>query len=79
MPFANEFPNNTKLYQLMTTKPGEGLDAAAGGQGANATPKQSVQGASPILSNEEEVLNMIRRVSSSNPEFGEKMRKYLTE
>ena len=26
VPFANKFPKNTKLYQLMTTKPGEGLD-----------------------------------------------------
>ena len=60
VPFANEFPKNTKLYQLMTTKPGEGLDVAA-----------------PALSNEEEVLNMIRRVFNSNPEFGEKMKKYL--
>lgn len=26
IPFENNFPKNTKLYQLMTTKPGEGLD-----------------------------------------------------
>ena len=25
VPFANKFPKNTKLYRLMTTKPGEGL------------------------------------------------------
>ena len=79
VPFANEFPKNTKLYQLMTTKPGEGLDAATGGQGAVATPAQTTQSANPALTNEEEVLNMIRRVSSSNPEFGDKMRKYLAE
>ena len=24
VPFINEFPTNTKLYKLMTTKPGEG-------------------------------------------------------
>ena len=24
VPFANKFPKNTKLYKLMTTKPGEG-------------------------------------------------------
>ena len=28
VPFANKFPKNTKLYQLMTTKPGEGLQGA---------------------------------------------------
>ncbi len=27
VPFANRFPKNTKLYQLMTTKPGEGVFA----------------------------------------------------
>lgn len=25
VPFANKFPRNTKLYKLMTTKPGEGI------------------------------------------------------
>ena len=25
VPFANKFPKNTKLYRLMTTKPGEGI------------------------------------------------------
>lgn len=24
VPFINRFPKNTKLYQLMTTRPGEG-------------------------------------------------------
>ena len=28
VPFANRFPKNTKLYQLMTTKPGEGLQGS---------------------------------------------------
>lgn len=28
VPFANKFPKNTKLYQLMTTKPGEGIQGA---------------------------------------------------
>ena len=25
VPFENDFPKNSKLYKLMTTKPGEGL------------------------------------------------------
>ena len=25
VPFINRFPRNTKLYKLMTTKPGEGM------------------------------------------------------
>ena len=25
VPFVNRFPRDTKLYQLMTTKPGEGV------------------------------------------------------
>ena len=27
VPFINRFPKNTKLYELMTTKPGEGVFA----------------------------------------------------
>ena len=27
VPFINRFPKNTKLYQLMTTRPGEGIFA----------------------------------------------------
>jgi hypothetical protein len=27
VPFVNSFPRNTKLYELMTTKPGEGVFA----------------------------------------------------
>ena len=79
VPFANEFPKNTKLYQLMTTKPGEGLDATAGVQSANNVAPRNPKSANPALSSEEEVLNMIRRVSTSNPEFGEMMKKYLAE
>jgi hypothetical protein len=30
VPFVNHFPKDTKLYQLMTTRPGEGV--FAGGQ-----------------------------------------------
>lgn len=26
VPFSNQFPRNTQLYRLMTTKPGETLD-----------------------------------------------------
>ncbi len=33
VPFANKFPKDTKLYKLMTTKPGEGLDESPGERG----------------------------------------------
>ena len=78
VPFENKFPKDTALYKLMTTKPGEGLDAIAGVQSANIA-LRNPQSANPALSSEEEVLNMIRRVSTSNPEFGEMMKKYLAE
>lgn len=29
VPFANKFPKNTKLYKLMTTKPGEGAQPSS--------------------------------------------------
>ena len=77
VPFANEFPKNTKLYQLMTSKPGEGF-FAGGEQGANGVVAVA-QSANPALSNEAEVLQMIREVSNSNPEFGKMMKKYLAE
>ena len=79
VPFANEFPKNTKLYQLMTTKLSEALDTAAGVQSANNVAPKTLKSANPAISSEEDVLNMIRRVSTSNPEFGEKMKKYLSE
>lgn len=30
VPFINRFPHNTKLYQLMTTRPGEGVFTTGG-------------------------------------------------
>lgn len=35
VPFINRFPKNTKLYQLMTTKPGEGVFGGAVNGNAN--------------------------------------------
>lgn len=57
VPFENKFPKDTKLYKLMTTKPGEGLD----------------------LHDEQEVMKRIREVAEGNSEFGEIMKKYLSE
>ena len=31
VPFVNRFPRNTKLYELMTTKPGEGVFSKGAG------------------------------------------------
>ena len=31
VPFVNQFPKDTELYQLMTTKPGEGVFGGAHG------------------------------------------------
>ena len=57
VPFENKFPKDTKLYKLMTTKSGEGLD----------------------LHDEQEVMKRIREVAEGNSEFGEIMKKYLSE
>jgi hypothetical protein len=32
VPFVNRFPKNTKLYELMTTTPGEGVFSKGGGE-----------------------------------------------
>jgi len=76
VPFENKFPKDTALYKLMTTKPGEGLDAIAGVQSANIA-LRNPQSANSALSKEEEVLKKIREVSAGNPEFSEMIKKYL--
>lgn len=91
VPFANKFPKNIKLYQLMTTKPGEGLDVANGSVGGtnesinvtNRTLNVAKQPADapkqPIRLTEEEkqMLAKIHAESESKEEFETKAREYL--
>ena len=81
VPFANKFPKDTKLYKLMTTKPGEGLDEpseepkmTAAGTEASSDKKQASK---ELTKEDKEILMKIRESSKDASEFREKARAYL--
>lgn len=76
VPFENKFPKNTKLYKLMTTKPGEGLEEprkpALDKSSAASSPE------SDLLTDQElRILEKIREVAKSQEEFDALVEKYL--
>jgi hypothetical protein len=73
VPFENKFPKDTKLYELMTSKFGEGYFAGS----ANAPGDQSDKSGS--FSDEQEILKKIREVSMNNTEFDEMVKRYMNE
>lgn len=73
VPFENKFPKDTKLYQLMTTKAGEGFFA-----GEAKSPNVSME--KPVdPPDEQEILRKIREVSMNNAEFDEMVKRYMNE
>ena len=73
VPFENKFPKDTKLYELMTSKFGEGYFAG------NA---KSEDGSSDRLyrtSDEQEILRKIREVAMNNADFDELIKSYLSQ
>ncbi|OLR55632.1 hypothetical protein BHK98_05870 [Hornefia porci] len=61
VPFENKSPKNTKLYKLMTTKPGERLEELR--KPASAKPPEALTDEFDMLSNQElRILEMIREV-----------------
>ncbi len=64
VPFENDFPKDTKLYRLMTTRPGEGLAPADAG----------LQG---LSGKEKAILRKIREVARNSEEFDRLVEKYL--
>ena len=81
VPFANKFPKDTKLYKLMTTKPGEGLDEpseepkmTAAGAEASSDKKQASK---ELTKEDKEILMKIRESSKDASEFREKAKAYL--
>lgn len=81
VPFANKFPKDTKLYKLMTTKPGEGLDEpseepkmTAAGTEASSDKKQVSK---ELTKEDKEILMKIRESSKDASEFREKAKAYL--
>lgn len=68
VPFVNKFPKNTKLYSLMTTKPGEGQEHRMRAQ------------TNPMLSEQQmALLAKIREVAKTSEDFDRLVQKYLPE
>lgn len=86
VPFANKFPKNTKLYQLMTTKPGESLDIPQNHQNVSCGEQVQYQ-PRPVIkqepqsmqltAEEHEAIAKIHATCSSKEEFEAKAREYL--
>ena len=73
VPFENKFPKDTKLYELMTSKFGEGYFA---GTRSNTDTASNNAGSD---ADQMEILRRIREVSANNSEFDEIVRKYLDQ
>ena len=66
VPFANKFPTDTKLYKLMSTRPGEGLDVMQ---------RQATQPA--MSARERTILEKIREIARTPEEYEKLVAKYL--
>ena len=66
VPFANKFPRDTKLYKLMSTRPGEGLDVMQ---------RQALQPA--MTARERAILDKIREIARTPDEYEKLVEKYL--
>ena len=88
VPFANKFPKNTKLYKLMSTRPGEGLDqmkeatTASNSGSSDAQSKMNVDDGKftsekVLTAREKVVLKKIKEVAKSQEEYDALVKKYL--
>ena len=71
VPFENNFPKDTKLYQLMTSKPGEGFFQ----QGVNQTEQKA--GKPAMTAKEKAILEKIREIARTPEEYEKLVDKYL--
>ena len=71
VPFENKFPKDTKLYQLMTSKFGEGFFA---GNGNMLGSQKDKSGGSY---DEQEIIRKIREVSMNREDFDEIVKTYM--
>ena len=66
VPFENNFPKDTKLYQLMTSKPGEGFF------------RQTIPQTKPVMTKKEQaILDKIREIARTPEEYEKLVEKYL--
>ena len=73
VPFENKFPKDTKLYELMTSKFGEGYFAG------NAKPEDGSADKSYSSSDKQEILRKIREVAGSSEEFDALVRRFMAD
>ena len=73
VPFENKFPKDTKLYELMTSKFGEGYFAGNAGMAGI----QSARSAGDH--NEQEILRKIREVSMNSEDFDAMVQRYMVQ
>ena len=71
VPFENRFPKDTKLYQLMTTKAGEGFFAGQPESAGFSSDKPHDS------SDKQEILRKIQEVAGSSEEFDALVRKFM--
>ena len=72
VPFENKFPKDTKLYQLMTSKFGEGYFAG------NVKPEEGLSEKGDNYSDKQAILRKIREVAGSSEEFDEFVKQFMS-
>ena len=72
VPFENKFPKDTKLYQLMTSKFGEGYFAG------NAKPEDGSSEKGDNYSDKQAILRKIREVAGSSEEFDAFVKQFMS-
>jgi hypothetical protein len=78
VPFENKFPRDTKLYSLMTSKPGEGFFGSSNQKPGSGLPNKQAGSEQRVSAEEEaEFMRRIQEVAKNNDGFGELVKKYM--
>ena len=75
VPFENNFPKDTELYKLMTSKPGEGFFQGAPSEGVTGIGKAS--GVAP--DEQAEFMHKLQEVAQNNDGFSNLVDRYLNQ
>ena len=78
VPFENKFPRDTKLYSLMTSKPGEGFFGGSDQKTGSGLPNKQSGSEKRVSAEEEaEFMRRIQEVAKNSDGFGELVKKYM--
>lgn len=78
VPFENKFPRDTKLYSLMTSKPGEGFFGGGDQKSGSGLPNKQSGSEQRVSAEEEaEFMRRIQEVAKNNDGFGELVKRYM--